>query len=442
MSIEKGPLGLLANALSKFDGWANALTGLGVFGRDRSLGTQFKADRWLQPGETADLYHHDDICQRIAEIYPSEAMREGVDVQGPDATRLAHVFEALNFAEHVEAGEAWGRALGGAIGVMTIDDGRPSTAPVDWDAPHKILCVDVHDRRYVQRSAFFEKTTDLLYAHASIFQVQPFYGNTFYVHRDRCLMFRGRRTMPIEQEALAGWDASVYQTILEVVRQFNNGYLNLDNMLSDASQTVVKLKGLLGLLSMKGGSDAMATRAALFDLTRGVARTVFLDAEHGEDMTKIATNFSGVAEAIDRLGSRLSAAVEIPVTKLLGISPAGMNATGESDMRNWYDKVKSYQTRRVAPHYKKALAIMGLLQANKIVFPKLYQPTEKEQAETRKTNAEADQIWMNEQVIMPEEVAEARFAGEPLPEIRANMALRRRVSPMPPGTPPALPSGT
>jgi len=39
----------------------------------------------------------------------------------------------------------------------------------------------------------------------------------------------------------------------------------------------------------------------------------------------------------------VAAAARMPVTKLLGQSPGGMNATGESDLRNYYDMISGRQ---------------------------------------------------------------------------------------------------
>ena len=42
--------------------------------------------------------------------------------------------------------------------------------------------------------------------------------------------------------------------------------------------------------------------------------------------------FGGIADTYDRFMMDVAGAAETPVTKLFGRSPAGMNATGESDM--------------------------------------------------------------------------------------------------------------
>jgi phage-related protein (TIGR01555 family) len=396
----------------RLDGWLNELTGIGTFGRDRVMHHTFERDGWLQPQECADLFNHDDICHRVACIYPEEALRRGYKIKGADSERLTTKLDALNFLERVEEGEAWGRAFGGAVGVLFINDGKTPDQPVDASQPYNITAIDLYDRRRVWRRSFFENPTDPLYAHAKIFEITPIYGGAFYVHRDRLLLFRGRKTTDIEREELIGWDASIYQTILKVIRSFQSGYQSVDNMLSDASQSVIKMKGLLGMIGMVGGQSLLATRANLIDLTRSVARTTFLDADAQEEMTKLATVFTGIPDVLDRLGQRLAAAWGIPVTKLLGISAAGLNATGEGEARNWYDELESYRTAKITPHYKKILRILAPERGNEPDWPSLWQPTDEEKASAGLKRAQTYQIYLNEQVVTPAHVAAAEFGPD------------------------------
>ncbi|MFQ8761936.1 MAG: anti-CBASS protein Acb1 family protein [Intestinimonas sp.] len=55
----------------------------------------------------------------------------------------------------------------------------------------------------------------------------------------------------------------------------------------------------------------------------------------------------------------LSGASRIPVTKLFGRSPAGMNATGESDLRNYYDYVDTLREAKLRPILEKLLPVPG-----------------------------------------------------------------------------------
>ena len=56
----------------------------------------------------------------------------------------------------------------------------------------------------------------------------------------------------------------------------------------------------------------------------------------------------------------MAGAAEIPATKLFGRSPQGMNATGESDLRNYYDMIASLQERLLRPALEKLLPVMAV----------------------------------------------------------------------------------
>jgi hypothetical protein len=68
-----------ATMMAALDGYMNANTGLGVSGRDKSLGTTFCADV-IDPQTAEQIYRGDPIGARMADMLPDEAIREGVEV--------------------------------------------------------------------------------------------------------------------------------------------------------------------------------------------------------------------------------------------------------------------------------------------------------------------------------------------------------------------------
>lgn len=68
--------------------------------------------------------------------------------------------------------------------------------------------------------------------------------------------------------------------------------------------------------------------------------------------------FGGIADAYDRFMMDVAGAAETPVTKLFGRSPSGMNATGESDMQNYYDTIEEKQESELRPVLDKLLPII------------------------------------------------------------------------------------
>ena len=56
----------------------------------------------------------------------------------------------------------------------------------------------------------------------------------------------------------------------------------------------------------------------------------------------------------------MAGAAEIPATKLFGRSPQGLNATGEADLRNYYDLIAQMQERILRPALEKLLPVMAM----------------------------------------------------------------------------------
>lgn len=83
------------------------------------------------------------------------------------------------------------------------------------------------------------------------------------------------------------------------------------------------------------------------------------DASAPTHIETISPNFAAVPELIDKFLRVLSAGSDIPATRFLGQSPSGMNATGKSDLENYYGRLTSEQTFKIKPALQQYLEIMG-----------------------------------------------------------------------------------
>ena len=68
--------------------------------------------------------------------------------------------------------------------------------------------------------------------------------------------------------------------------------------------------------------------------------------------------FAGLNDIYESFMLDISGASEIPATRLFGRSPAGLNSTGESDLTNYYDKIKQDQESDLRPVLEKLLPIL------------------------------------------------------------------------------------
>jgi hypothetical protein len=102
------------------------------------------------------------------------------------------------------------------------------------------------------------------------------------------------------------------------------------------------------------------------------------------------------------------------MTRLFGQSPAGLTATGESDIRNYYDRISADQESRIRPGMERLLeavirSTLGHMPKDvAITFKPLWQMSDKERSEIEYANAQRDQIYLLQGVI-PEHTVTARL---------------------------------
>ena len=78
---------------------------------------------------------------------------------------------------------------------------------------------------------------------------------------------------------------------------------------------------------------SIESRAENANLMRSIYNAIYIDKD--DDFGRVAVNLSGLPDLIDRFDKLLASIAQIPLTRFHGESPAGMNATGESDMVNY-----------------------------------------------------------------------------------------------------------
>ena len=109
-------------------------------------------------------------------------------------------------------------------------------------------------------------------------------------------------------------------------------------------------------------------------------------------------------------------AADIPVTRLLGQSPAGLSATGDSDTRNYYDMIAARQAIDLRPQLERLdrvlLASAGVAPgALRFEFRPLWQMDAAAKAAVALQKAQATQIYAG-LGLWPTEVMAGLAAGQ------------------------------
>jgi phage-related protein (TIGR01555 family) len=207
-----------------------------------------------------------------------------------------------------------------------------------------------------------------------------------------------------------------------VLSQYSQTWGGVANLMSQLHIDVLKMSGLaVGLAADKSsrGSKTLVNRANTINQTKGIARMLVIDAE--EEFQRETASLAGVNDTLREFAVRLAAAADMPVTLLMGTSPGGLNATGEADIRFFYDRIGARQKRHLLPILRRLYRLVMLAKEGptegeepemwNIKFNPLRQLSELEQADLRKTVAETDKIYIDAGVLSAEEVAASAFGG-------------------------------
>lgn len=193
-------------------------------------------------------------------------------------------------------------------------------------------------------------------------------------------------------------------------------------MLERCIQAVHKMGDLALKMASDEGEAEVLKRMELVDLARGLFNTIVIDKD-GEDYGFQTYTMAGVKDILDGSCNMLSAVSQIPQTLLFGRSPAGENATGESDMENFYGFLGGLQKVSLKPAASRLIDVIFLAAKNtgkidsvpkfKINFKPFWTLSDAEEADLDKAHADAAfvraqaaALYVTNQVLMPEEVRE------------------------------------
>lgn len=414
------------------DGYVNLLNKYGTK-QDNSEAYKFEREPVIPDMQLTGLYEGNGLFSKIIDTPAEEALKHGFDLNLKSDELNAFVEDALDDLEWEERAATaikWARLYGGALIVMLIDDGRGLEEPVDWEHIRSIDELRVYERSIVQPDYASLYQQDYggkgvgnrvsKFGQPEYYYVSSIYGS-FKVHESRCLVFRNG-VLP-EQTSNATylfWGMPEYVRIRRALRETVTAHTDSVKLLERSVQAIYSMKGLASLLTTDDGENQVLKRLQLVDTSRGLLNSIAIDSE-GEQYDFKTFQFSGVKDVIDATCNMLSALTNIPQTILFGRSPAGMNATGDSDFESYYNFVEKIQRLMLKRNLRTLLDVVfraGIASGDvaeepdyKLEFKPLWSLSDTQQAavdqtkaQTALVKAQTAQAYVDMQALDPTEV--------------------------------------
>lgn len=326
-------------------GTDNALTG-STYGfnpitRIRTLLEWIYRGSWIG-GVAVDLVA-DDMTRAGVDLQAANMKPEAIEEIQKTATALG-IWNAINDCEK------WARLYGGAIAVMLID-GQDMATPLDVTTirPGQFKGLAVFDRWSCTPSSnlvqSFGPMMGLPMSYTIGIDAPGLRGAV--IHHTRCLRLVGIELPWNQRVAENMWGLSIIERLYDRMVAFDSATQGAAQLVYRIANRTYKLDGMRQLVA--AGADYIQILARYMDATRKFAGIEGITVIDGKDelVTEQLTVQAGISDALVQFGQQLSGATQIPLVRLFGQSPAGLNSTGESDLRTYYDNIANQQKKEL-----------------------------------------------------------------------------------------------
>lgn len=409
----------------RLDGWQSTLGGLGSRSdRGRPDSLLFCDRAQLDDYTLTAAYRNLWLVRRLVEARPEEALREGFGVDLEDVP----TFDALNYGGFHSEG-AFERALrmaelkgGAGLYIGYKQDGGPDALLEPAPEGAEVAFLEVFDRFALSAQERERDVDSPRYDQTNIWCVTGNRRAGMRFHHSRMIKFNGNplggfNSLTKDEQ---DWGDSVLQAVWTDIQRYGVFWQSVAHLMQLSSIGVLSIKGLIQMLASQNQQMAQ-DRVDLLNESMSITRLMLLDADAQESYHREAVSFADMPALLQEVQLATAGAFKMPVTKLFGRAPAGLNATGESDMRNWYDDVACWRARQVEPNlYKLLEATDGF--TGEIEFEPLWQESAAEQAATRKVTIDANERLWSMGVVTPDEIRKSMHEGKPIEELMAGAA--------------------
>lgn len=380
--------------------------------------------------ELAQLPEYRKMVSTLADEMTRKWISLRTNGEGDKSEKIQQIDAALrefrlreHFRKAAEQDGYFGRAQ------IYIDVTKPGSKELAADDPKELQTpLFLSDKKLAKGSLIGFRTVEAMWSYPSQYNStsplkKGFYKPTSWyvmgniVHDSRLLLFVSRPVPDMLKAAYSFGGISLTQ----LAKPYIDHWIRTRDSVSDIVHSFSVSGFLTDMEALLGGDQSAADdffkRVELFNKTRDNRGAMVLNKE-SEEFFQFNTPLGGLDALQAQAQEQMSAVSSIPLVKLLGITPSGLNASSDGEIRVFYDYVHSLQENLFREPLKRA---MDLIQINlfgdidpdiDFVFEPLYQLSETELAAARKSEADTDAVLIQSGVISADE-ARTRIASDP-----------------------------
>lgn len=429
---------------ARIDGWSSAITGIGNALHDKRESATFCPSS-LPYDKCIEIYEGDPFGRKAAQGPVDDAFRQGYEISIADEGEFDDLKEDIENEMReldvdcvIKKALIQKRVLGGSAILIGVRDNKSMDRPMDRKKISKIEFLTNLEPMDIMPDKYYDDPLAPKYGEVELWRLQRFgqinspyslglvpktaatekQNKSILIHESRLIVFNQERLSNYSATLNATgvyWGLSIYSMIYEILRDFNMAWSAAGLLVTDFSQAVFSIEGLMQLVIRD--EQALTDRMKAMNMGRSVARAILVDTN--EKFERQSTNLTGLPDLLTQLSKKFAAAIGYPLSVLMSSGGKADQAEMGDDLRYYYDQVGSMQRDEITPTLRLfADIIMRGLRQRKI--PKkwgvkwhpLWQLTDEQKANARLAQARVDAIYVKHGVLDPQVVAKIRFGGE------------------------------
>lgn len=350
------------------------------------------------------------IVGAVVDSVAEDMTRAGIEVttnedKSADLKDLYNAMSRLQIWNSISNNIKWGRLYGGSLGVLQIK-GQDLATPLNLDtiAKDQFQGVIVFDRWQLNPvmtpvidsgpDMGLPKLYQIVNNPMSMDPTAATATGQITVHHSRVIRYTGIDLPYFQAITEMMWGESILERLWDRLISFDSVTMSTANLVERANNRTVKVEGLREIIA--AGGAAQKGLESQFEMMRSMQTNEGMTLlDKNDEFATTNYTFGGLSDVMLQFGQQLAGASGIPLVRLFGQSPAGLSATGEADIRMYYDNINAQQEAKLRNAFEILLKVMWRSTFGKpspkdmeFTFVPLWQMSAMDKATIAKTNAE------------------------------------------------------
>lgn len=232
----------------------------------------------------------------------------------------------------------WGRLYGGGVLIANTEqdyklpllENQLKGKKLQFLATNRWQCLPNGDSPYTAKTFTLTDSLNTSYSESAK------HGAT--IDRSRVATFTGRKSPYMTSAMLQGWNASIFEGILEPINNLLGAFNVSLELLSEAKIDIFKIAGLSQLLLSPDGEKQVRKRIQIATENKNYKGSLAMDSEDNYEQKQIS--FGGIPDLLNQMMFIFAGYLRYPVSKLFGKGSSGFSS-GDDDIENYNGNVDS-----------------------------------------------------------------------------------------------------